>query len=217
MSRDYNGTFSAQRQELVEQWVHYAVLTDEAVGMLVQPTYESLVQVANLSGAVPTPRDVVAGTEDEAIYIGQSMPWIDPMKEALAWEKLVQAGFASEVEVIRRRGGNPRDVIEQVDAFRRETAARALSFSSDFGKTVMGSMQAAADANAEDDERETAATKAGSASSNPVLPVETGRVFSETEGLRSEAFSNEQNAIRLVFHPPQNGCSSRSNRCRCRR
>lgn len=164
VSRDYNGTFSAQRQELVEQWVHYAVLTDEAVGMLVQPTYESLVQVANLSGAVPTPRDVVAGTEDEAIYIGQSMPWIDPMKEALAWEKLVQAGFASEVEVIRRRGGNPRDVIEQVDAFRRETAARALSFSSDFGKTVMGSMHAAADANAEDDERETAAAKAGSAS-----------------------------------------------------
>jgi lambda family phage portal protein len=135
VSRDYNGTYSAQRQELVEQWVHYAVLADEFVGMLVQPTYESFVQVANLSGVVPRPRDVASGTEDDALFIGQSMPWIDPLKEALSWEKLVQAGFASEVEVIRRRGGNPRDVLEQVSEFRRQAAEKALVFSSNAAHT----------------------------------------------------------------------------------
>jgi lambda family phage portal protein len=130
VSRDYDGSYSAQRQELVEQWVHYAVLTDEFVGMFVQPSWETFVQVAHLSGVVPIPADVMPGTEDDALFIGQSMPWIDPMKEANAWEKLVQAGFASEVEVIRRRGGNPRDVLEQVDAFRKDAAERALVFSS---------------------------------------------------------------------------------------
>lgn len=132
VSRDYDGTYSAQRQELVEQWIHYAVLADEFVTMFVQPVWESFVQIAHLSGVVPIPADVKPGTEDDALFIGQSMPWIDPMKEAMAWEKLVQAGFASEVEVIRKRGGNPRDVIEQVDAFRKDAARRALQFSSNF-------------------------------------------------------------------------------------
>lgn len=141
VSRDYDGSYSAQRQELVEQWVHYAVLTDEFVGMFVQPTWETFVQVAHLSRVVPIPADVMQGTEDDALFVGQSMPWIDPMKEANAWEKLVQAGFASEVEVIRRRGGNPRDVVEQVDAFRKDAAKRALVFSSN-AATMNGAVAA---------------------------------------------------------------------------
>lgn len=150
VSRDYDGSYSAQRQELVEQWVHYAVLTDEFVGMFVQPSWETFVQVAHLSGVVPIPADVMPGTEDDALFIGQSMPWIDPMKEANAWEKLVQAGFASEVEVIRRRGGNPRDVLEQVDAFRRDAAERALVFSSN--AATPANVAAAANAQPESEE-----------------------------------------------------------------
>jgi lambda family phage portal protein len=152
VSRDYDGSYSAQRQELVEQWVHYAVLADEFVGMFVQPSWETFVQVAHLSGAVPIPSDVVPGTEDDALFIGQSMPWIDPMKEANAWEKLVQAGFASEVEVIRRRGGNPHDVIEQVDAFRKDAARRALVFSSN--AATPANVVAAANAKPEPEEEE---------------------------------------------------------------
>ncbi|QGW82937.1 phage portal protein [Variovorax paradoxus] len=152
VSRDYDGSYSAQRQELVEQWVHYAVLADEFVGMFVQPSWETFVQVAHLSGAVPIPSDVVPGTEDDALFIGQSMPWIDPMKEANAWEKLVQAGFASEVEVIRRRGGNPHDVIEQVDAFRKDAARRALVFSSN--AATPANVVAAASAKPEPEEEE---------------------------------------------------------------
>lgn len=152
VSRDYDGSYSAQRQELVEQWVHYAVLTDEFVGMFVQPSWETFVQVAHLSGVVPIPSDVVPGTEDDALFIGQSMPWIDPMKEANAWEKLVQAGFASEVEVIRRRGGNPHDVIEQVDAFRKDAARRALVFSSN--AATPANVVAAANAKPEPEEEE---------------------------------------------------------------
>ncbi|HEY4698133.1 MAG TPA: phage portal protein [Gallionella sp.] len=131
LARDYNGTYSAQRQELVEQWIHYAVLTDEFVGQFVQPVWQQFVLAAHLSGQVTMPRDLEQYSEDDCLYVGQSMPWIDPLKEANAWHQLVQDGFASEVEVIRKRGGNPRDVIEQIAAFRSEAKAKELVFGSD--------------------------------------------------------------------------------------
>ena len=139
LARDYNGTYSAQRQELVEQWINYAVLTDEFVGQLVQPVWQDFVQIAHLSGVVPIPKDVDPTSADDALYVGQSMPWIDPLKEALAWHSLVQDGFASEVEVMRKRGANPRDVLEQIAAHRKAVAEKGLIFGADFanqGKAV---------------------------------------------------------------------------------
>jgi lambda family phage portal protein len=132
VARDYNGTYSAQRQELVEQWINYAVLTDEFVGQYVQPVWEDFVAVAHLSGVVKTPPDVDPDSADDALFIGQSMPWIDPLKEALAWESLVQNGFASEVEVLRKRGLNPHEVIEQIAAYREKAKERGLVFGSDY-------------------------------------------------------------------------------------
>ncbi len=138
LSRDYNGTYSAQRQELVEQWVHYATLTDEFTGMCVRPVWETFVEVAALSGVVPRPRDVPAQLADDALFVGQSMPWIDPMKEASAWKELVRAGFASEVEVMRKRGVNPRDVLAQIAQFRREAREAGLVFASDAANDSTG-------------------------------------------------------------------------------
>lgn len=130
ISRDYNGTYSSQRQELVEQWINYATLTDEFTGQFVQPVWERFVDAANLSGVVRIPRDVVAGSADDALFIGQSMPWIDPLKEAKSWNQLVLDGFASEVEVMRKRGANPRDVLEQIDDWRKKVAEKGLLFTS---------------------------------------------------------------------------------------
>jgi lambda family phage portal protein len=132
IARDYSGTYSSQRQELVEQWIHYAVLCDEFVGQFVQPVWNDFVQAAHLSGVVPMPRDVNPATADDALFVGQSMPWIDPLKEALAWHSLVEDGFASEVEVMRKRGANPRDVLEQILAHREECRKKGLVFASDF-------------------------------------------------------------------------------------
>ena len=144
IARDYNGTYSAQRQELVEQWIHYAVLTDEFVGQFVQPVWQQFVAAAHLSGQVPIPKDLELYSADDCLYVGQSMPWIDPLKEANAWHQLVRDGFASEVEVIRKRGGNPRDVIEQITAFRKEVREKDLVLNSDMAND--GSNQAIAPA-----------------------------------------------------------------------
>lgn len=131
IARSYDGTFSAQRQELVEQWIHYAAMTDDFTGQMVQPVWNGFVRAAALSGVVPVPRDVVPGSENDALYIAQAMPWIDPMKEAEAYLRLVKAGFASEVEVMRKRGVNPRDVMEQTARWRQQAQERGLVFNSD--------------------------------------------------------------------------------------
>ena len=136
IARDYSGTYSSLRQELVEQWVHYAVLTDDFVGMHSQPVWETIVATAHISGVCRIPPDVMPGTEANCLFMGQSMPWIDPLKEANAWLALVQAGFASEVEVIRRRGGNPQDLLNQVADWRNKTAERGVQFTSNAATPV---------------------------------------------------------------------------------
>lgn len=130
ISKSYDGTFSAQRQELVEQWVNYAVLADEFTGQWLQPMYETLVLVAHLSGVAKIPADVQPGTHDDALFTAQAMPWIDPYKEAIAWVTLARAGFASEIEILRKRGVNPRDLLEQVAQWRAETGDKSLIFTS---------------------------------------------------------------------------------------
>lgn len=131
VSRNYDGTFSAQRQELVEQFVHYAAITDDFVGMWLQPVVENAVRVALLASVVKRPPDVVPDSEFEPLYIAPSMPWIDPAKEAQAWLTLVQAGFASEVEVIRRRGAQPDAVMAQIAQWREAAKKKGLTFNSD--------------------------------------------------------------------------------------
>ncbi|MDP3322649.1 MAG: phage portal protein [Hydrogenophaga sp.] len=130
IARAYDGTYSSQRQELVEQWVNYAILTDEFVGMFIQPIWEQFVLAAHLSGVVPMPKGMTIDQANDCLFIGQSLPWIDPLKEAAAWNSLVRDGFASEVEVIRKRGQNPRDVLEQIKEHRKLCEEAGLVFDS---------------------------------------------------------------------------------------
>lgn len=131
ISRTYDGTYSAQRQEMVEQWVHYAVACDDFIGAWLSRDVAAFVLAAQLSGVARRPADVVPITADDVLYVAPSMPWIDPAKEALADLTLVRAGFASEVEVIRRRGRNPDTVLQQVAEWRRKVAGAGVVFDSD--------------------------------------------------------------------------------------
>jgi len=119
-AKDYDGTYSAQRQELVEGYGAYGVLAMEFCGRVVRPVHEDMVQAAILSGRLRVPSDVVMETADDALYIPPQMPWIDPDKEAKALERLERNVHASGPEIIRKRGQNPRDVLEQESNWRRE-------------------------------------------------------------------------------------------------
>lgn len=156
VSRNYDGTYSAQRQELVEQWVHYAVMTDDFIGQFNRLVVEAFILYAHMSNVVPMPGDLLLGSEYDVEYLAPSMPWIDPAKEALAWLTLAQAGFASEIEIIRKRGLRPEAVLEQIDRWRRKCADKGLVFNSNAGISMLLKQQAE-DPESTGEEREAAA------------------------------------------------------------
>ncbi len=113
LAKNYNGTYSAQRQELVEQYGAYGVLSYEFIAKKVRIQTERFVLAAVASGRVRVPRGVPMETITDALYLPPVMPWIDPKKEAEAMQILEDNTYASGPELIRRRGANPRDVLDQ--------------------------------------------------------------------------------------------------------
>jgi len=113
VARTYNGTYSAQRQELVESYGIYATLASEFISHVVQPMFERFIATAIASGVLRVPSGVVLETVDDAAFMAPAMPWIDPKKEAEAWAMLEDRAYISGPEIIRKRGGNPRDVLQQ--------------------------------------------------------------------------------------------------------
>lgn len=111
IARNYNGTYSAQRQELVENTPGYQAGTMVLVAQMVRPVYQELVKWDALINGVPAGVDLE--TIDDALYVGPPMLQIDPSKEADANLVLVQAGFTSRSRVIRSRGERPEDVDQQ--------------------------------------------------------------------------------------------------------
>lgn len=119
LAKKYDGTYSAQRQELVEQWGAYSLLSAEFAHQCVRPVFRRFIAAAQQSGELVVPREIDPARIADAMYIPQAMPWIDPQKEAQAWAELEKNHYVAAQEVIRRRGGNPRDVLKQQEAWQR--------------------------------------------------------------------------------------------------
>ncbi len=133
IAKDYNGTYSAQRQELVEQSVHYAVLREHFVERFVRPIWQRFIRVSLLTDLIEMPHNIDMHSLLDADFRGPTMPWIDPLKEIHAEEKAVQAGFKSRSQVIRERGSNPAIVNEQIKRERQDEEAAELVFTTNVG------------------------------------------------------------------------------------
>ncbi len=131
IARNYNGTYSAQRQELVEAQLGYDLLQHEFIDYWCRPVYRKWLAMAIASGELEVPVDVDGASIFSAVYKGPVMPWINPSHEASAWEVLVQAGFADEAEVARARGRNPQELKQSREAEIKTNREKELVFSSD--------------------------------------------------------------------------------------
>lgn len=112
-AKDYNGTYSAQRQELVEQFGAYAILANEFISRISQPIYEDRIRAAVAARLLKLPADIDPDTLYDALYIPPQMPWIDPKKEVEAQALLEDRCYASGPEIVRLRGRDPYDVLDQ--------------------------------------------------------------------------------------------------------
>jgi lambda family phage portal protein len=131
LAKNYNGTYSAQRQELVEQYGAYGVLAYEFVSQMLRPIYERFVAMAVVSGELVLPRGVSLASAVGADYLPPPMPWIDPVKEAVGLRTMVRAGFRSASSVIAERGGRMYDTYEQIALERRWATDNGLVLDTD--------------------------------------------------------------------------------------
>jgi len=115
IAKDYNGTYSAQRQELVEQATHYAILRQEFIAGLIRPIWTRWLHLMLTAKHIEIAPNIDINTLTNADYRGPIMPWIDPLKEVKADVEAVNAGFKSRSQVIRERGGDPITVCAQKD------------------------------------------------------------------------------------------------------
>jgi lambda family phage portal protein len=129
VSKDYDGSYSAQRQQLIDSWVDYAVMSQDLAASLVRPVYRRVVALAIGTGRILLPRGVSLRGAVNATYTPPTMPWIDPAKEAKAWIELERAGHASGPEIIRKRGRSPADVLRESQQWQsaREEAGLPLN------------------------------------------------------------------------------------------
>lgn len=129
IARDYNGTYSAQRQELVESYEGYNVLQQWFVGQHSRPVYRAWLAIALLGLDIPP--DVDRSTLYNATYLGPVMPWIDPVKEAESWKAIVRGGAGTEAEWVRARGQSPQEVKRQREREIHYNREHNLVFDSD--------------------------------------------------------------------------------------
>lgn len=131
ISRNYNGTYSAQRQELVEQDSSYSAMSSLFVAQHLRPVWRQFVNTVVLAGLVKLPPGIRMETLAQAEFLRPVMPWIDPMKEAEAQKALVRAGFKSATDVIRERRGSMQTTYEKLARERRLADELGLVLDSD--------------------------------------------------------------------------------------
>ncbi|MDK2679232.1 phage portal protein [Vibrio vulnificus] len=127
VARDYNGTYSAQRQELVESWEGFAVLQNWFVSGWSRPVYREWLRMEMLNG-LSIPPDLDLRTLFDAVYLAPVMPWINPVHETQAWKERVKGGAASTAQWIRAGNKNPSETWRQIEAERKFFQEHDLHF-----------------------------------------------------------------------------------------
>jgi len=134
LARNYNGTYAAQRQELVEQYGVYGIMWSQFCERWVRKIVDQFIDLAVLSGQLKGVYD--EGSLYDVELSRPALVHIDPFKEATASERLVAAGFTSRSQVQRSHGKNPDETLRQIIKEREDAEKAGVVFSTDTGKIV---------------------------------------------------------------------------------
>ncbi|GAA4879864.1 phage portal protein [Ferrimonas pelagia] len=156
IARDYKGSYSSQRQELVEQFEGFAVLQDEFVAQWARPNYRAWLEMETLRRDNPLvlPVDVDRDTLFDATYSGPVMPWIDPYKEAQGWKMRIRGGAGTQAQWIRAAGDNPDEVLAQRVGEVTYNLEHNLTFDTDAGQVSNAGVGHSGQSNLSDDNPE---------------------------------------------------------------
>lgn len=109
----YDGSYSAQRQELIDTWANYEVLRARFIAAIVRPCYEKFVNTLFIQNHIKLPAGFDISTLFDADFIGAVMPWIDPKKEAESLEILMDIGMLPLAYALAQRGFDITNILNQ--------------------------------------------------------------------------------------------------------
>ena len=115
IARDYSGTYSSQRQELIEARTGYSTILDYLITAFYQPVWRNFVATAVAQGLVDL-RGADPDTIATAAFRGPVLPWIDPLKESQAQLTRLEGRLSSRHQIIREIGGDPAVVDKEIAA-----------------------------------------------------------------------------------------------------
>ena len=181
IAKDFDGSYSSQRQELVTQARVTKQLRGYFVRTFVFPIYKGFIETTRDQGAIDfTGADPL--TLFDAEHVGLGTPHIEPKREADANLADVQAGFKSKTQVILETGNNPREVTKQIAREREEDNKNALIFSSDFANDSGGAAPAT-EAPADDDATTPTPDDETADGESADRAYEVGRTYDGPDGL----------------------------------
>ncbi len=114
ISKNYDGTYSSQRQELLETKPAYEALRQNFVDSYLAPIWREFVSMLVTTGKVPT-SGIDLATIGEMETRGIDIGWIDPKKQADATAISIKAGITSRQQVIRDSNGDPETVFSEIE------------------------------------------------------------------------------------------------------
>ncbi|MBF4237439.1 phage portal protein, partial [Vibrio anguillarum] len=120
VTRNYDGAYSSNRQELVDSYARYRVLQRKFVLNWTRPQYRYALSMAILKGELKIPTSVDASSVYNAIYQAPVMPWIDPKKEMDGIEKGSRLSLFSLSQAQRERNINPLATRKEIQSERKQ-------------------------------------------------------------------------------------------------
>ncbi|MFH0267220.1 phage portal protein [Vibrio rumoiensis] len=141
VTRHYDGSYSAQRQELVDSFARYRILQRKFVTGWTRPLYRKALQIALLNGELRVPKGVDKDTILNAIYQAPVMPWIDPAKEMVGIEKGTRLSLNSLSSYQRERNINPLATRREIQAERKAMSDMNIVSTADPAHNLADSIQ----------------------------------------------------------------------------
>ncbi|HWE39678.1 MAG TPA: phage portal protein, partial [Isosphaeraceae bacterium] len=135
--RDFSrGTYSSQRQGMLEDRRGWKAEQDLLIDTVVGPVYRLFIACAFAEGKFADLVDIREFFANpsrftEAEYIPDGHEWIDPLKEATGFEKLIALRLVTRKELIAGRGGRMRNTFQQIHDEKRLSKELDIAFPED--------------------------------------------------------------------------------------
>lgn len=118
MTRDVSKVnYSSARQNLLEDWKTFADEQNYLIEHFLDFVLEDVVTAAYLAGKLPdAPKDFMANRQKylKHEFIGQGLPWIDPLKEAQANQIMLATGQTTLKDIYAKKGKDWEEEINQL-------------------------------------------------------------------------------------------------------